>query len=152
MEVFIPGLLLFLVTILITIFIIPQSTPMVAAVLSILFLAYGVYDHYLLFAPEYRLSTWQDGIKIYAPFIMLAGIILFIIYFIFVFFTGGEVPVPKMEMPEIPEMPEMPTLNAIKNKANNAVNNAVNGTNKKPNNAKPANTNNTMSRSLFETI
>ena len=122
MEFFIPGLLLFLVTILITIFIIPQSTPMVAAVLSILFLAYGVYDHYLLFAPEYRLSTWQDGIKIYAPFIMLAGIILFIIYFIFVFFTGGEVPVPKMEMPEIPEMPEMPTLNAIKNKANNAVN------------------------------
>ena len=106
MEFFIPGLLLFLVTILITIFIIPQSTPMVAAVLSILFLAYGVYDHYLLFAPEYRLSTWQDGIKIYAPFIMLAGIILFIIYFIFVFFTGGEVPVPKMEMPEMPEYPD----------------------------------------------
>jgi hypothetical protein len=149
MEFFIPGLLIFLVTILITIFIVPQSTPMVAAVLSILFLTYGVYDHYLLFAPEYRLSTWQDGIKIYAPFIMLAGIILFIIYFIFVFFTGGEVPVPKVQMPE---MPEMPTLNAIKNKANNAVNNAVNGTNKKSNNTKPANGENTMSRSLFETI
>ena len=152
MEFFIPGLLLFLVAILIAILIVPQSTPMIAAVLSILFLSYGVYDHYLLFAPEYRLSTWQDGIKIYAPFIMLAGIILFIIYFIFVFFTGGEVPVPKVEMPAMPEMPEMPTFNGIKNAANNAVNNAVNGTNKKPNNTKPANTNNTMSRSLFETI
>ena len=152
MEFFIPGLLLFLVAILIAILIVPQSTPMIAAVLSILFLSYGVYDHYLLFAPEYRLSTWQDGIKIYAPFIMLAGIILFIIYVIFVFFTGGEVPVPKVEMPAMPEMPEMPTFNGIKNAANNAVNNAVNGTNKKPNNTKPANTNNTMSRSLFETI
>jgi hypothetical protein len=151
MEFFIPGLLIFLVAISIAIIIVPQTTPMIAAVLSILFLAYGVYDHYLLFAPEYRLSTWQDGIKIYAPFIMLAGIILFVIYFIFAFFTGGEVPVPKMEMPAMPEMPEMPTFNAIKNATNNAINNTVNGTNKKSTNTK-SNTNNTMSRSLFETI
>ena len=134
MEFFIPGLLIFLVAIAIAVVVVPQMTPMIAAVLSIVFLAYGVYDHYLLFAPEYRLSTWQDGIKIYAPFIMLAGIILFVIYFIFAFFTGGEVPVPKIEMPA---MPEMPTFNAIKNRMNNAVNNVRN---------------NTMSRSLFETI
>jgi hypothetical protein len=149
MEFFIPGLLIFLVAIIIAILIVPETTPMIAAVLSILFLAYGVYDHYLLFAPEYRLSTWQDGIKIYAPFIMLAGIILFVIYFIFAFFTGGEVPVPKVEMPA---MPEMPTFNAIKSAANNVINNAVNGTNKKENNTKSANGSNTMSRSLFETI
>ena len=148
MEFFIPGLLIFLVAISIAIIIVPQTTPMIAAVFAILFLAYGVYDHYLLFAPEYRLSTWQDGIKIYAPFIMLAGIILFIIYFIFAFFTGGEVPVPKMEMPE---MPAMPTFNAIKNATNNAINNTVNSANKKSTNTK-SNTNNTMSRSLFETI
>ena len=151
MEFFIPGLLIFLLAIAIAVIIVPQMTPMIAAVLSILFLAYGVYDHYLLFAPEYRLSTWQDGIKIYAPFIMLAGIILFVIYFIFAFFTGGEVPVPKMEMPAMPAMPEMPTFNAIKNATNNAINNTVNGTNKKSTNTK-SNTNNTMSRSLFETI
>jgi len=151
MEFFIPGLLIFLVAISIAILIVPQTTPMIAAVLSILFLAYGVYDHYLLFAPEYRLSTWQDGIKIYAPFIMLAGIILYIIYFIFAFFTGGEVPVPKVEMPEI-NMPTLPTLNAIKNAANTAINNTINGTNNKINNTKTANRSNTLSRSLFETI
>jgi hypothetical protein len=151
MEFFIPGLLIFLVAIAIAVIIVPQMTPMIAAVLSILFLAYGVYDHYLLFAPEYRLSTWQDGIKIYAPFIMLAGIILFVIYFIFAFFTGGEVPVPKVEMPAMPEMPEMPTFNAIKNRMNNAVNNVRNNTNTKSENTR-SNTNNTMSRSLFETI
>jgi hypothetical protein len=77
---------------------------------------------------------------------MLAGIILFIIYFIFAFFTGGEVPVPKIEMPE------MPTFNTIKSAANNVINNAVNNTNKKVNNTKSANGSNTMSRSLFETI
>ena len=148
MEFFIPGLLIFLVGIAIAAIIVPQMTPMIAAVLSILFLAYGVYDHYLLFAPEYRLSTWQDGIKIYAPFIMLAGIILFVIYFIFAFFTGGEVPVPKIEMPN---MPEMPTFNTIKNRVNNAVNNIGNNTNKRSENTR-SNTNNTMSRSLFETI
>ena len=148
MEFFIPGLLIFLVAIAIAVVVVPQMTPMIAAVLSILFLAYGVYDHYLLFAPEYRLSTWQDGIKIYAPFIMLAGIILFVIYFIFAFFTGGEVPVPKMEMPA---MPEMPTFNAIKNRMNNAVNNVRNNTNTKSENTR-SNANNTMSRSLFETI
>jgi len=151
MEFFIPGLLIFLVAIAIAVIIVPQMTPMIAAVLSILFLAYGVYDHYLLFAPEYRLSTWQDGIKIYAPFIMLAGIILFVIYFIFAFFTGGEVPVPKMEMPAMPAMPEMPTFNAIKNRMNNAVNNIGNNTSKRSENTR-SNTNNTMSRSLFETI
>ena len=148
MEYFIPGLLIFLVAISIAIIIVPQTTPMIAAVFAILFLAYGVYDHYLLFAPEYRLSTWQDGIKIYAPFIMLAGIILFIIYFIFAFFTGGEVPVPKVEMPA---MPEMPTFNAIKNRMNNAVNNIGNNINKRSENTR-SNANNTMSRSLFETI
>jgi hypothetical protein len=148
MEFFIPGLLIFLVAISIAIIIVPQTTPMIAAVFAILFLAYGVYDHYLLFAPEYRLSTWQDGIKIYAPFIMLAGIILFIIYFIFAFFTGGEVPVPKVEMPA---MPEMPTFNAIKNRMNNAVNNIGNNINKRSENTR-SNANNTMSRSLFETI
>jgi hypothetical protein len=151
MEFFIPGLLIFLLAIAIAVIIVPQMTPMIAAVLSILFLAYGVYDHYLLFAPEYRLSTWQDGIKIYAPFIMLAGIILFVIYFIFAFFTGGEVPVPKVEMPAMPEMPEMPTFNTIKNRMNNAVNNIGNNTNKRSENTR-SNTNNTMSRSLFETI
>jgi hypothetical protein len=151
MEFFIPGLLIFLLAIAIAVIIVPQMTPMIAAVLSILFLAYGVYDHYLLFAPEYRLSTWQDGIKIYAPFIMLAGIILFVIYFIFAFFTGGEVPVPKVEMPAMPEMPEMPTFNAIKNRMNNAVNNIGNNINKRSENTR-SNANNTMSRSLFETI
>lgn len=105
MEFFIPGLLLFLVAILITAWLAPKAAPMVAAILSIVFLMYGINDHYRLFASEYRLSTWQQSLMIYAPFIMIGAIILFIIYGILGFFTSASVPVPNM--PIIPSI--MPT-------------------------------------------
>ena len=96
MQFFLPGLALFLFSIAITYFLAPYATPMVASILSIIFLSYGVYDHYKLFASEYRLSTWQDAWKIYAPFIMVGAIILYVIYGIMAFFSGGKVPVPSM--------------------------------------------------------
>jgi L-asparagine transporter-like permease len=163
MEFFIPGLLLFLFTIIVTVVISPTSTPLIAAILSIIFLTYGVYDHYQLFASEYRLSTWQDGIKIYAPFLMIAAIILYIIYGIMMLFTGGEVPIPNVEMPEmgntgsgiVNQISNFTTnlKNTVSNKANelfplNRENNK-NIKNNKNNQPKP---NSGMSRSLFETL
>lgn len=122
MEFFIPGLLLFLVSIIITAIIAPTATPMITAILSILFLTYGIYDHYQLFASEYRLSTWQDGIKIYAPFLMIGAIIIFSITGMFAFFTKGEVPVPS-----IPNIPAMSNATAaITNVGNKLVNNVSN--------------------------
>ena len=78
MEFFIPGLLLFLVSILITFFLAPKATPMIASVLAVVFLTYGVYDHYRLFASEYNLSTLQENLKIYSPALMIISIIIFI--------------------------------------------------------------------------
>ena len=63
MEFFIPGLCLFLVAIIITFIIAPRATPLVAAILSIGFLSFGVFEHYKMFASEYRLSTWQEIFK-----------------------------------------------------------------------------------------
>lgn len=80
MEFFLPGLLVCLAAILCTFFVAPRATPMIAAVLSIIFLTYGVYDHYHMFASEYRLSTWQQTLKIYSPFLMVGAIIIYIIY------------------------------------------------------------------------
>jgi predicted PurR-regulated permease PerM len=111
MEFFIPGLFIFLIAVLISIFLAPKATPMTAAILAIAFLTYGVYDHYELFASEYKLSTWQEGLKIYAPFIMIGAIIMYSIYGMIVFFTGGAVPVPNI--PSIPDMPSMPTMNNV---------------------------------------
>ena len=170
MEFFIPGLLLFLVSIMITFVIVPRFTPLVIALLSIVFLSYGVYDHYKMFASEYRLSTWQQSLKIYAPAIMIMSIILFIIYAILAFFTKGSVPVPLL--PNISEPNENSATNQIiqsLNKLGNAitnnntnvineVNNQINNVNKNRNNilglntANEINTNKTSRRSFLETI
>ena len=114
MEFFIPGLSLFVITLFVCYFTVPKITPLIAAILSIVFLCAGVYEHYTLFASEYRLSTWQDGLKVYAPAVMIIVIILFIIISIFTFFTSGAVPVPMM--------PEMASTNDLKNTIKNSLN------------------------------
>lgn len=124
MEFFLPGLLIFLVSILFTSYVAPKITPIIAAILSIIFLAYGVYDHYTMFADEYRLSTWHEGLRIYAPAIMILAIILFVIYGIMAFFTSGSVPVPSMPAIELPS-PDTAT-NSMMNSLNNAMNSISN--------------------------
>jgi predicted PurR-regulated permease PerM len=170
MEFFIPGLLLFLVSIIITFILVPRFTPLVIAVLSIVFLTYGVYDHYKMFASEYRLSTWQQSLKVYAPAIMIIAIIIFIIYAILALFTKGSVPVPLV--PNISEPNENSATNQIiqsLNKLGNAitnnntnvinqVNNQIDNVNKNRNNILGVNNTNknknknNLRRSFLETI
>lgn len=102
MEFFLPGLFLFLVSIGIAFLVAPKATPVIASVLSLVFLTYGVYHHQKLFAGEYRLSTWQEGLKLYAPAVMILAIILFVLYGILSFFTSGQVPVPSLPNIAIP--------------------------------------------------
>ena len=72
MEFFVPGLLFFILTVLLTFYLAPKATPMMAAILSLVFLTYGVYDHYRLFASEYRSSTWQEPLLLlYSPAVMI---------------------------------------------------------------------------------
>ena len=174
MELFIPGLLLFLFSIAVSFVLIPRFTPLIIAILSIVFLTKGVYDHYMMFASEYRLSTWQDGLKIYAPAIMIGAIILFIIYAILAFFTRGSVPIPSI--PNITGANETSITNQVVKSLNNVadsltntsndiisnVNNTINKINKNRGNilgsltndsTAPKNKNgNNLSRSFLETI
>ena len=179
MQFFIPGILLFLVAILISFLLAPRFTPLVAALLSLALLTYGVYDHYKMFSAEYRLSTWQDSLKIYAPAIMIGFIALFIFYAILAFFTKGSVPVPPLPNIEQPNINSatnqiMNSLNKIGNVFGNTnntnvinkVNNQINNANKNRNNIlglnntettedKNENTNkknNNISRSFLEII
>lgn len=176
MEFFIPGLLLFLVSIAVTFMVAPRFTPLVVALLSVVFLSYGVYDHYKMFSAEYRLSTWQDSLKIYAPALMIAAIIIFIIFSILSFFTKGSVPVPTV--PTLTEPNQNTATNTIVNGLNrignmlgtnkntnvvNNVNNKINNINKNRNNilglgnnnnnkGNDSKKNNGLSRSFLETI
>ena len=170
MEFFIPSLLLFLVSIGITFTIAPRFTPLVVAILSIGFLTLGVYQHYKMFASEYRLSTWQQGLKIYAPALMIGAIIIFIIYAILAFFTKGSVPVPSIpnitgpsensatnqvveSLNKIGNVFTNTTTNVI-NKVNNTINKVNNSgaNNNKGNGNTNKKNNNNLSRSFLETI
>ena len=152
MEFFIPGLSLFVITLFVCYFTVPKITPLIAAILSIVFLCAGVYEHYTLFASEYRLSTWQDGLKVYAPAVMIIVIILFIIISIFTFFTRGAVPVPMM--PEMASTNDL-NINSYKNEKNE-INDAKNERNEAKNERNEAknkkNGENGIRKSFLETI
>lgn len=138
MEFFIPGLLLFLFSLGVTAFIAPKATPFVAAILSGVFLTYGVYHHHKLFAAEYRLSTWHEGFKIYAPAIMIFAVLAVVFYGILSFFTMGKVPVPSLPNVSLPS-PNSITgalTNSMESIGNTVTNSLNRLSNNKGNNAK----------------
>lgn len=173
MEFFIPSLLIFLVSVAISFILAPRLTPLIIAILSIVLLSYGVYTHYTLFASEYRLSTWPERMKLYAPAIMIGAIIIFIIYSILAFFTRGAVPIPPLPNITIPS-PNTATntivnsLNTIANSLSNTSNDILASINKSINKVNNNRTNilgaitgnnntgnknkNNLSRSFLETI
>ena len=166
MEFFIPSILLFLLAIGLTFIVSPRMTPLVVAVLSIGLLSFGVYSHYSMFKAEYRLSTWQESLKIYAPAVMIAAICIFIIYSILSFFSKGSVPVPIT--PNVIEAPANTATNKITetiNQATQSIGNVLNdikesipglnnkgNSTKKGNNKKSNKNNNQLTRSFLETL
>jgi len=169
MEFFIPGLSIFLFAIVCTIILSPKATPMVAAILSLTFLTYGIYDHYKMFRSEYRLSTWQQTFKIYSPYIMITAIILYAIFGMVSFFAGVAVPVPSVTLPAMPTLENAgkgitnslnTAVNSLSNSANDLMGNAFNNSylnnlgNSLSNNLGFNNNkrNNNLSRSALETL
>jgi hypothetical protein len=135
MEFFIPSLLIFLLSVAVSFILAPRLTPLIIAVLSIVLLSYGVYTHYTMFASEYRLSTWPEKMKIYAPAIMIGAIIIFIIYAILAFFTKGAVPVPPLPNITVPSPNTITdsvvdSLNTVANSLTNKSNNVLTSINK----------------------
>ena len=82
MEFFLPSILFLLVACGIVFFVIPRFGPLVLAIVSLVLLGLGVYNHYSLFQTEYRLSTWQMGAVAYAPYIMIGALVLSIILYL----------------------------------------------------------------------
>jgi hypothetical protein len=139
MEFFLPSLFIFLLTVIVISFVVPRMSPMIIIGMSAVLLAFGVYHHFKLFWNEYKQSTWQDQLRLFAPGIMLTVIIIYVLFSLVMFFTGGSVPVPPM--PKI----ELPPANTATNVVTEAINNIIspimpNNTTKPANNtAKPAN-------------
>jgi hypothetical protein len=127
MEFFLPGLAALLLAALIVFLVLPRLGAPVLAVLSIVLLVYGVWSHMSLFSSEYRYSTWQEQLKFYAPFVMIGGLILAVLFYMgFLFGTEGPSALPASNLP---------TNNATVNAVVNNVNKAVNAVNNHVNNA-----------------
>lgn len=90
MEFFLPSILFLLVACGIVFFVIPRFGPLVLAGVALILLILGVYNHYSMFATEYRLSTWQSGMIGYAPFIMVGALVVAIIFYLLYLVPAGS--------------------------------------------------------------
>jgi hypothetical protein len=90
MEFFLPSILFLLIAAAIVFFVIPRFGPLVLAVVSLILLTIGIYNHYTLFQNEYRASTWQLGLVAYAPYIMVGAVILMIIMYLTYLIPSGS--------------------------------------------------------------
>jgi hypothetical protein len=90
MELFLPSLMIIVVMAFFAFLVIPRTGPMILAAVSLVALIAAGIHHYKMFYSEYYLSTWQNGLAAYAPFVILGLAILFIIAAIFYMFSGGE--------------------------------------------------------------
>ncbi len=128
MELFLPSLFVFVLTMIVVLFIVPRLTPIIMVSMSAILLFFAIQQHKSLFASEYTLSTWQDRLTVFAPAIFIGAVILYLLYAIVAFFNKAEVPVPTIPNVGITNMPPAET-------ATNVVTQAINNTLKAANNA-----------------
>ena len=82
MEFFLPGIAALLIAALIVFLVLPRLGAPVLVGLSLVLLAFCVYNHYTLFAPEYRYSTWQEKQKSYSPVLIYGGLTVAILMYL----------------------------------------------------------------------
>lgn len=117
MELYLPSLAVFFLVMLLLFTIVPKLSPFIMTSLAAVLLAFGIYQHKHMFAEEYRLSTWQESWKIFAPGVFIGAVIILILYTIITAFSGVEVPVPTM--PNITLPPAETATNAMTSTLNN---------------------------------
>ena len=127
MELFIPSILVLLLAAFVVFFFLPRFAPLVLAVVSLVLLFGGVYQHYNQFSSEYRLSTWQFGLVNYAPYILLGGLLFSIIsYFVYIFPSRAANTTTSNFLPVLPTIGEMPPAETSTNVVTGAINKTLN--------------------------
>ena len=146
MQLFLPSILIAILAILVVIFLIPRFSPLIIVILAAVLLYVGTTQHLSMFWDEYKQSTWQEGLKLFAPGVMIAAVVIFVLYGILSFFGSGSVPIPSMPALELPSAntatnpvtaainTAMNTVNDVANTVTNTVNNLGTNNNVKRNN------------------
>lgn len=121
MQLFLPSLIAFIITIAIVFVVLPRLAAPVLVGLSLLILGFALYQHITLFRTEYALSTWQEQLKFYAPFVMIGGLLLAVLtYFITLFSSGTALP-----MPSLPIISPLPSSESATNSLTSALNTGI---------------------------
>lgn len=155
MELFIPSLFAIVLAAIIVMYALPRLSPVVLGVIAIVLLVLAAYHHYTFFGSEYQISTWQLPLVQYAPYLMIGGLVLFMLFFIVNFIGTGnsQAAAPVAAMNE--------SVNKVANTAvanvNTAMTNVGNALknltgNNKPANNKPAGNNRPANNVRFSQI
>lgn len=111
--------------------VLPRMGTVVLAVACGLTLVAVLLHHYNMFASEYRLSTWQNGLAAYAPLIILAFAIIIVIGVAVSLFTGNSVaetiqaPIETIQSGITASLNAMPSAVTATNPVTSAVNSAI---------------------------
>lgn len=90
MELFIPSVFAILTAAIIVMYVLPRFSPVILGVLALVFLVMAAWHHYSFFASEYQISTWQLPLVQYAPYLLIGGLVLFMLFFIVNFIGTGS--------------------------------------------------------------
>ena len=140
MELFIPSLFAIVLAAVIVMYALPRLSPVVLGVVAIVLLILAAYHHYTFFGAEYQISTWQLPLIQYAPYLLIGGLVIFMLFFIINFIGTGssQAAAPVAAMNE--------SVNKVANNAataatnvGNAVKNLTGAVSNRPANNKPAN-------------
>jgi hypothetical protein len=100
MELFLPSILVIIFAALVIMIVLPRFSPLVIVIVSAILLTASTYQHFQLFWHEYRESSWQASLKIFAPGIIIAAVFLYIFIMGGSFLTGkSNASMPSMELP-----------------------------------------------------
>jgi hypothetical protein len=130
MELFIPSILALIIAAAIVMFVLPRLSSVILGSLALIFVIIAAYQHYNFFYTEYRESTWQLPLLQYAPYLLLGGLVLFLIFFSINFIgtgTNAQAAAPLVAMNAAVERVanQAPTVAGVTNAVTNAANTAL---------------------------
>ena len=82
MELFLPGILIIVLAGFFAFLVLPRIGTTALVGVSVFALLAAAYHHYYMFSSEYRLSTWQDGLMAFAPWIIILLAFFMVINFL----------------------------------------------------------------------
>ena len=131
MELFLPGLLVLLISAIFVFMILPRMGPIVLSIVSIITVIAVILHHNSLFASEYRLSTWQNAFSAYTPFLLLGIAIMMIVGVATSLFSGSSnipSPIQSLQSGIAASMQSLPSAASATNTITSAINSSLKNT------------------------